>query len=456
MEGQQHGDKLKRSLKNRHIQLIALGGSIGAGLFMGSASVIQSAGPGIILGYVIAGFIAFMIMRQLGEMVVEEPVAGSFSYFAYKYWGNFAGFSSGWNYWVLYVLVGMTELTVVGKYIHFWWPQVPMWVSAASFFVIINAINLANVKVYGEMEFWFAIIKVVAVVAMILFGCWLLLSGHGGPQATIRNLWDQGGFLPHGFSGLVMVMTIIMFSFGGLELVGITAAEASHPEKSIPKATNQVIYRVLIFYIGSLTILLSLLPWTRVTDKTSPFVLIFHELGDVLVANALNIVVLTAALSVYNSCVYCNSRMLFGLAQQGNAPRILLNVDKRGVPVTTILVSAVVTALCVLINYLVPESAFNLLMALVVSALVINWAMISLAHIKFRCAKQQQGITTRFPSLFYPLSNWICLLAMGAILIIMLMTPGMAISVYLIPVWLAALGVGYLVKQKSICRAKIK
>jgi len=440
MEAQQHGDQLKRGLKNRHIQLIALGGAIGTGLFLGSASVIQSAGPGIILGYAIAGFIAFLIMRQLGEMVVEEPVAGSFSHFAYKYWGSFAGFASGWNYWVLYVLVAMAELTAVGKYIQFWYPEIPTWASAAAFFVLINAINLTNVKVFGEMEFWFAIIKVIAVVAMIIFGGWLLFSGNGGPQ---------GGFLPHGMTGLVMMMAIIMFSFGGLELVGITAAEADNPEQSIPKATNQVIYRILIFYVGSLAVLLSLLPWTRVTADTSPFVLIFHELGDTFVANALNVVVLTAALSVYNSCVYCNSRMLFGLAQQGNAPKALLTVDKRGVPVNTIIVSAVVTALCVLINYLAPESAFGLLMALVVSALVINWAMISLAHIKFRRAKQQQGVTTRFPALLYPLGNWVCLLFMAAVLVIMLITPGMAISVYLIPVWIAILGVGYMVKQKN-------
>lgn len=448
MEGQPQGDTLKRGLKNRHIQLIALGGAIGTGLFLGSASVIQSAGPGIILGYVIAGFIAFLIMRQLGEMVVEEPVAGSFSHFAYKYWGGFAGFASGWNYWVLYVLVAMAELTAVGKYVQFWWPDLPTWVCAAAFFVLINAINLTNVKVFGEMEFWFAIIKVVAVVAMILFGGWLLFSGSAGPQATVRNLWEQGGFLPHGMTGLVMMMAIIMFSFGGLELVGITAAEADNPEISIPKATNQVIYRILIFYVGSLAVLLSLMPWTRVTADTSPFVLIFHELGDSLVANALNIVILTAALSVYNSCVYCNSRMLFGLAQQGNAPKALLKVDHRGVPVTTILVSAIATALCVLINYLMPGEAFGLLMALVVSALVINWAMISLAHIKFRRAKNQQGVKARFPALFYPLGNWICLLFMAGILVIMAITPGMAISVWLIPVWVLILGIGYWIKNQ--------
>ncbi len=446
---QQQGEALKRGLKNRHIQLIALGGAVGTGLFLGSASVIESAGPAVILGYAIAGFIAFLIMRQLGEMVVEEPVAGSFSHFAYKYWGNFAGFASGWNYWVLYVLVAMAELTAVGKYVQFWWPDFPTWASAAIFFVMINAINLTNVKVFGEMEFWFAIVKVVAVIGMILFGGWLLFSGHAGPQATVRNLWEQGGFFPHGIGGLVMVMAIIMFSFGGLELVGITAAEADNPEVSIPKATNQVLWRILIFYIGSLAVLLSLMPWTRVTSEVSPFVFIFHELGDAMVANALNVVILTAALSVYNSCVYCNSRMLFGLAQQGNAPKALLKVDRRGVPVLTILVSSVATALCVLINYLMPGEAFGLLMSLVVSALVINWAMISLAHLKFRRKKDQQGVTTRFKALLYPAGNWICLIFLAAILVLMATTPGMAISVWLIPVWLVILGVGYFIKNQT-------
>lgn len=446
---QQQGDTLKRGLKNRHIQLIALGGAVGTGLFLGIGQTIQMAGPSVLLGYAIGGFIAFLIMRQLGEMVVEEPVAGSFSHFAYKYWGNFAGFASGWNYWVLYVLVAMAELTAVGKYIQVWWPDFPSWATAALFFVLINAINLTNVKVYGEMEFWFAIIKVVAVVGMILFGGWLLFSGNGGPQASVTNIWAQGGFFPHGISGLVMAMAVIMFSFGGLELVGITAAEADDPTKSIPRATNQVIYRILIFYIGSLAVLLSLYPWVKVVGESSPFVMIFHDLGETLVANVLNVVFLTAALSVYNSCVYSNSRMLYGLAKQGSGPQALLKVDRRGVPYVALGVSALATAICVLINYLMPGEAFGLLMALVVSALVINWAMISLAHLKFRKAKDSQGVQTRFRAILYPVGNWICLVFMAAILVIMLMTPGMAISVWLIPVWLVVLAMGYAIKNRS-------
>ncbi|MBM7344668.1 aromatic amino acid transporter AroP [Pantoea coffeiphila] len=449
MEHQQ-GETLHRGLKNRHIQLIALGGAVGTGLFLGSASVIKSAGPAVILGYAIAGIIAFLIMRQMGEMIVEEPVAGSFSHFAHKYWGPFAGLASGWNNWALYVLVAMAELTAVGKYIQFWYPEIPTWVSAAVFFILINAINLTNVKVFGELEFWFAIIKVVAVVAMIGFGGWLLFSGNGGPQATVSNLWDHGGFMPNGLHGLVMMMAIIMFSFGGLEMIGLTAAEAENPEKSIPKAINQVLWRILIFYIGSLTVLLSLMPWIRISEDTSPFVLIFHELGDAFVANALNVVILTAALSVYNSCVYSNSRMLFGLAQQGNAPKALMKVDRRGVPVNAILISAAAAAIGVLINYLMPGEAFSLLMSLVVSTLIINWAMISLAHLRFRKRANQQGIEPRFKALFYPFGNWLCLAFMAGVLVIMAMTPGMAISVWLIPVWIGILAIGYAFKRRSV------
>lgn len=449
MDDQQTDGTLKRGLKNRHIQLIALGGAVGTGLFLGIAQTIKMAGPSVLLGYAIGGLIAFLIMRQLGEMVVEEPVAGSFSHFAYKYWGDFAGFASGWNYWVLYVLVAMAELSAVGIYVQYWWPDIPTWVSAAVFFLLINAINLANVKVYGEMEFWFAIIKVVAIIGMIVFGGWLLLSGTGGPEATVTNLWAQGGFFPNGVLGLVMAMAVIMFSFGGLELVGITAAEADDPEKSIPRATNQVIYRILIFYIGSLAILLSLYPWGKVVEGGSPFVMIFHELNSNVVATVLNIVVLTAALSVYNSCVYCNSRMLFGLAKQGNGPKVLKTVDGRGVPVVAIGISALATALCVLINYLIPGKAFELLMALVVSALVINWAMISLAHLKFRAQKDKEGTVTKFKALFYPLGNYLCLLFLAGILVIMFLTPGIQISVLLIPVWLVILGAGYFIKKKN-------
>jgi aromatic amino acid transport protein AroP len=441
-------NQLKRGLKGRHIQLIALGGAIGTGLFLGIAQTIQMAGPSVLLGYGVAGIIAFLIMRQLGEMVVDEPVAGSFSYFADKYCGHLAGFMSGWNYWVLYILVSMAELSAVGIYVQYWWPELPTWVTALAFFLLINSISLLNVKAFGEMEFWFAVIKVVAVIGMILFGGYLLVSGTAGPEAGVDNLWRHGGFFPHGVSGLVMAMAVIMFSFGGLELIGITAAEAENPAQTIPKATNQALYRILIFYIGALAVLLSLYPWQKVVSGGSPFVLIFHALDSNLVANILNVVVLTAALSVYNSGVYANSRMLFGLAQQGNAPRALLKVNRRGVPLAALGVSALATGACVCVNYFMPGKAFEMLMGLVVSALIINWAMISWIHLRFRAAKRAAGAVTLFPSPVYPVANYLCLAFLAGILVVMFRTPELRLSVYLIPVWLAALGIGYLVKRR--------
>ncbi|MFC0135031.1 aromatic amino acid transporter AroP [Massilia eurypsychrophila] len=449
---QSHQNTLERGLSNRHIQLIALGGAVGTGLFLGVAQTIKLAGPSVILGYAIAGLMAFLIMRQLSEMVVDEPVAGSFSHFANRYWGPFAGFASGWNYWILYVLVSMAELTAVGIYIQYWWPGVPMWASALGFFVLINCINLLHVKLFGEMEFWFAIIKVAAIVGMIGFGSYLLLSGTGGPQASVANLWQLGGFFPHGVGGMVMAMAIIMFSFGGLELVGITAAEAQSPQQTIPKATNQVVYRILIFYVGALSVLLSLYPWSQVQQGGSPFVLIFQALDNGWVASALNMVVLTAALSVYNSCVYSNSRMLLGLALQGHAPRKLAHLNARGIPLHALGVSAAATAFGVVVNYVMPEKAFEILMMLVVAALMINWATISITHLKFSKSKQLAGQTTTFPSWGKPWTNYLCLAFMAGIVVIMLLTPSMRIAVAMMPAWVVVLAACYWIKQRNAIR----
>lgn len=441
---------LKKGLSNRHIQLIALGGSIGTGLFLGIAQTIKLAGPSVILGYAIAGLIAFLMMRQLGEMIVEEPVSGSFSHFAYKYWSKFAGFMSGWNYWVLNILVCMAELSAIGLYIHYWWPEIPTWVSALGFFIFINVINLLHVKLFGEMEFWLAIIKVLAIIAMIAFGSYLLASGSGGSQSNIQNLWELGGFFPNGVMGLVMAMAMIMFAFGGIELVGIAAAETDNPQKTLPKAINQIVYRVLLFYILSLVVILSLYPWNQMAQGGSPFVLIFDSLGSQTVATILNFVVLTAAVSVYNSTNYCTSRMLLGLAQQGNAPKFLSKINPRGIPVNAVMVSAFFTLLCVLINYLFPEKAFSLLMMLVVAAIVINWVVISYTHLKFKKHMIQMNAATQFPSIFYPFSNYLCIVFMCGILVIMSQTPGMHIAVLMIPVWISVLLIAYFFKTRKI------
>lgn len=449
MDNPQHAPahELKRGLKNRHIQLIALGGAIGTGLFLGVAQTIQQAGPSALLGYAIAGLVAFLIMRQMGEMIVDEPVAGSFGHFASKYGSPMAGFASGWNYWVMYILVSMAELSALGIYVQYWFPEVPTWVSALAFFMLVNALSLLNVKAFGELEFWFSIIKVAAVVGMIVFGLYLLISDTAGPQAGVANLWQHGGFFPNGFAGLALSMAVIMFSFGGLEMIGITAAEADNPGRTIPRAINQAIWRIAIFYVGALAVLLMLYPWSKVALGGSPFVLIFAALDSNAVANVLNLVVLTAALSVYNGCVYANSRMLFGLAEQGNAPRALLKLSRRGVPLAALGVSAVATGICICINYFLPREAFGMLMGLAVSALVINWGMICWSHLRFRRQKAASGQATAFRSPFFPLTNYLCLAFLAGIIVVMYLTPGLRLSVWMIPAWLLILALAYRLRK---------
>ncbi|MDR2945815.1 MAG: amino acid permease [Candidatus Adiutrix sp.] len=455
---QEHVGELKRGLKNRHIQLIALGGAVGTGLFLGAGGAIFAAGPSVLLGYAIAGFLAFMIIRQLGDMVAEEPVAGSFSFFAYKYWGDFPGFLSGWNYWILYVLVGISELTAAAAYMQYWWPGMPTWVTATVFFVIINLINMATVKAYGEAEFWFAIIKVATICVMIVIGLYILLFNSGLVEgSTFKNLWQTptlgehmgdpaySGFMPNGINGLLIALPIIMFAFGGLELVGMTAAEADDPKKVIPMACNQVIWRILIFYIGVMGVLLSLYHWSNMSPDQSPFVMVFDKIGFKAAAGFINFVVLTAALSVYNSCVYANSRMLYGLALQGNAPKVFLKTDKRGVPMMAMTVAGVLTFLVVPLNYFVPavHDAFGMAMSVVVAALVINWAMISLAHLYFRKTKDSEGHKTVFPSPWFPASNYLCVLWVLFVLWAMYAKLGMKAAVIAVPVWVVIVFLGY-------------
>jgi L-asparagine transporter-like permease len=451
MQAPSSSGHLERKLKNRHIQLIALGGTIGTGLFLGSAGIIELAGPSMLLGYAIGGLVAFLIMRFLGEMLVEEPIAGSFSHFANRYGSKFAGFLSGWNCVALYVLVGMLELTAVGKFIQFWWPGIPVWVTAAVFFVLINGVNFINVKAYGEFEFWFALIKIVAVVAMIVMGVYLLTSADR-PGQTASNLWSHGGFFPNGISGLVMAMAFVMFAFGGVEMLGFTAAEADQPRKVIPKAINQVIFRVLVFYIGSMAVLLSLTPWTDLlahlkaggdTYSNSPFVLVFSSMGQSLAANVLNFVILTATLSVYNSMVYCNSRLLYGMALEGNAPKSLMQVNRRGVPVRAIVYPGIVTALCIVLNYVAPSGVIELLLSLIVAALVITWVTIIVTHLRFRRLHKAQGTKLGFPAPFAPVTNYLCLAFMAGVVIVMLLTPSIRASAIAIPVWILALYVAY-------------
>lgn len=438
--------KMKRGLKNRHLQMIALGGAIGTGLFYGSASTIALAGPAVMLSYLIGGVVIFFIMRMLGEMAVDEPVSGSFSYYATKYWGKFPGFLSGWNYWFNYVLVSMAELTAVGIYMQFWYPDMPQWIAALVCLVVITAANLINVRLYGEFEFWMALVKLSAIVLMIVLGLFLLFgSGQPFPD-NISNIWQNGGFMPNGWWGLALSITVVMFSFGGIELIGITAGEAENPDHTIPKAINQVIWRILIFYVGTMAILMALWPWNKVGMEASPFVQIFSNVGVPAAAHILNFVVLTAAVSVYNSAIYSNSRMLYGLAMKNEAPKFLGKLSKRGVPVNGIFVSSGITLLCVALNYFFPGKVFMVLMSVATIAATISWMTITITHLKFRAKCLAEGKVTKFKSPFYPVINYICMAFLLGVWGFMTQIEDMKLAVIILPIWLLLLWFGYKLK----------
>ena len=441
--------KMKRGLKNRHLQMIALGGAIGTGLFYGSASTIALAGPAVMLSYLIGGVVIFFIMRMLGEMAVDEPVSGSFSYYATKYWGKFPGFLSGWNYWFNYVLVSMAELTAVGIYMQFWYPDMPQWIAALVCLIVITAVNLINVRLYGEFEFWMALVKLSAIVLMIVLGLFLLFgSGQPFPD-NISNIWQNGGFMPNGWWGLALSITVVMFSFGGIELIGITAGEAENPDHTIPKAINQVIWRILIFYVGTMAVLMALWPWNKVGMEASPFVQIFSNVGVPAAAHILNFVVLTAAVSVYNSAIYSNSRMLYGLAMKNEAPKFLGKLSKRGVPVNGIFVSSGITLLCVALNYFFPGKVFMVLMSVATIAATISWMTITITHLKFRAKCLAEGKVTKFKAPFYPVINYICMAFLLGVWGFMTQIEDMKLAVIILPIWLLLLWGGYKLKGKK-------
>lgn len=467
---------LRKSLKNRHIQLIALGGAIGTGLFYGSSESIALAGPSILLAYLVGGLAIFAIVRALSEMSVEDPKAGAFSYYATRYWSKRAGFISGWNYWFNYILVSMVELSVVGSFVNYWFPAIPPWVSAAVFLVIICAANLLGVSKFGEFEFWFAIIKIVAVIAMIIGGLAVIifvLPTASGVRASFANWFTVGnGFFPNGlmgqnsdgsWTGLLMALVVVMFSFGGTELIGITAGETEDPKTTIPRATNDIIWRILVFYIGALGVIMAVVPWNTIDGKSSPFVQIFDSVGIHAAAGILNFVCLTAVMSVYNSGLYANSRMLYSLAKQGNAPAYLGKLNSRGVPVAGVLTSAAITAIAVVVVFVWPEFAFNYLMSIATIAGIINWTMIMLTEMKFRkvvaaggapedselagLSGQEALDAIHFKLPFAKVTPWVVLAFLALVVVLMCFSTSYRIAVIAGVIWLAILFAAYQITQ---------
>lgn len=448
------GRKLQRGLKNRHIQMIALGGAIGTGLFYGSAASISLAGPSVLLAYLLGGAVIWLIMRMMGEMAVAEPVSGAFSHFAYTYWGEFPGFLSGWNYWFLYVAVSMTELSVVGIYVNYWLPDFPQWLAAFLVLAGVTAVNLIQVKLYGELEFWFALIKVAAVLGMIGLGVALIVlhadRGPGGADAPgFANLWRHGGFFPHGIWGMLLSLVLVMFSFGGTELIAVTAGEADNPKKSLPKAIRLVLRRILLFYIGALAVMMIIYPWNKVGMDGSPFVLIFSGLGIPAAAGILNLVVLSAAVSVYNSGAYSNARMLYSLALQGNAPAFFAKLNRHGAPYRGTLFSSLCTAIIVLLNWLFPGKVFLYVVSIATAAALLTWGMIALTHLRFRRIRDARASSGDggFRAPGCPWLNYACLAFLALVLALMTQLDDTRPAVLLLPLWLGVLYTGFRLKK---------
>ncbi|MGC7872662.1 amino acid permease [Desulfosporosinus sp. SYSU MS00001] len=438
--------QLTRGLKARHIELIALGGTIGVGLFMGSASTIKWAGPSVLLAYALAGIIMFFVMRIMGEMLFLEPVTGSFATFANKYISPLAGFMTAWSYWFLWVTVGMSEVTAIGIYVNYWFPSIPHWLPALIGVGIVAAANLAAVKYYGEFEFWFAMIKVIAIVFMLVIGTGVIFFGlgNGGHPIGLSNLWSHGGFFAGGINGFLFSLCIVTAAFQGVELVGITAGEAENPKRTLQKAIKNIIWRILIFYVGAIFVIVTIYPWNQISILGSPFVLTFAKVGIVAAAGIINFVVLTAAMSGCNSGIYSAARMLYTLASNGQAPKFFGKVSKSGVPRNSIATTIACLLLGVLLNVIAPNSKlFIYIYSASILPGMVPWFALAFSQFKFREKWKNEINDHPFKSPLFPISNYITIIFLALVLVGMWFNPDTHLSLIVGAVFLLIVIVGY-------------
>ncbi|WP_411139182.1 amino acid permease [Streptomyces sp. C10] len=442
----------RRGLSARQIQMIAIGGAIGTGLFYGSSTGIATVGPSLVACYAAAGLLIFLIMRALGELLTYRPASGSFADYAREFCGPFAGFVTGWSYWAAWVAACMAEVTAAGHYIAYWWPAVPVWATAAVALAVLLVANLVSVKLFGELEFWFAAVKVVAITAMIVIGVGVLVFGFSslGDTASVRHLWADGGFAPHGAWTTMVAMQGVVFAYLGVELVGLTAGEAENPKETLRKAINTLPVRIAVFYVGALIVLLSVLSWTEYTPGASPFVMIFAKVGIPGAAGIMNFVVLTAALSSCNSGIYSAGRMIRSLAVNGEAPRAVKSLGRRRLPVPAITLSTLTMGLGVLVNIVSPDKAFMYITSVTTCAGLWTWATILVAHLRYR-TKVRTGLLPavdfRLPGA--PVTNWIALVSLVAVAVLMATSSDTRLGLYVWAVWFTALTIGYRVAKRS-------
>ena len=415
-------DGYAKSLSKRQVQMIAIGGAIGVGLFLGAGGRLATAGPALIFSYALCGMAAFFVMRALGELVLHRATTGSFVEYAREFIAPWAGFASGWMYWLNWAMTGIAEITAVAIYMHRWFPDLPQWITALVALTFLVVINLLSVKLFGELEFWFSVIKVTAIIAFLFTGIALVIKGAeiGGSTAGVHNITDTGGFFPAGVGIALMTLQAVIFAYSAVELVGIAAGETKEPHKVMPKAINGVVYRIAFFYVGSVLLLTLLLPWHAYSGLESPFVTVFSQLGIAWVGDVMNAVVLTAALSSCNSGLYSTGRILKSLAQKGEAPAFTGKMSKHHVPYGGVLFTSVVYLAGVILNYLVPKEAFDIAIAIASLGVVATWATIIVCQMRLREAALRGEVerpSYRMPGA--PYTNWATLGFLALVLVLM-------------------------------------
>jgi L-asparagine permease len=412
----------RKVLCNRQVQMIAMGGAIGVGLFLGAGRRLHEAGPGLVFTYAIAGLAAFFVMRALGELVMHRPTGGSFVSYAREFIGPWAGFVSGWMYWLNWAMTGIAEITAIAIYVNRWAPNLPQWITALIALVLLLGVNLLSVKIFGELEFWFSVIKVTAIVVFIAVGAALVMTNAhiGNATASVQNLTGHGGFLPVGLPVVLLGLQGVIFAYAGIEMVGIAAGETRNPLRVLPKAINGVIWRIAIFYAGSVLLLAMVLPWSVYSPNESPFVTVFSRLGVPWAGDLMNVVVLTAAASACNSGLYSTGRILRSLAQRGEAPRFANKLSSRHVPYGGVLLTASVLALGVGLNAWVPKQAFDIAVEVASLGVITTWATLLLCQIRLRAAALRGQV--RRPQYRMPGAPWTnyCTLGFLAVVVIMM------------------------------------
>ncbi|MGO4248310.1 amino acid permease [Paenarthrobacter sp. RAF54_2] len=428
-----HADQqLSKSLKPRHLSMIAIAGVIGAGLFVGSGAAIQQAGPGILVAYLAAGLVVILVMRMLGEMAAANPETGSFSTYADKALGRWAGFSIGWLYAWFWIIVLGIEATAGAAIMHRWVPGVDQWVWALVLMVLLTLTNLGSVKSYGEFEFWFASIKVAAIVIFLLAGIAAILGLIPGVSAPgVANLLDQGGFMPNGPGAVLAGILVVVFSFFGAEIATIAAGESENPVDAVKKAVKSTVWRILIFYIGSIAIVVTLLPWNSASVAKSPYVAVIELYGIPGAGTIMDIVVLTSVLSCLNSGLYTASRMLFSLSQRGDAPKSWMKISKRGVPAAAVLASTVVGFITVGLNYVAPDTVFLFLVNTSGAIALFVWLVIASSQLILRRRMGAAAKDLDLKMWFFPYLTWMAIGSIIALIIGMVILESTRESLFL-------------------------